>query len=151
MRTLASKLVPAARIGLGLRFTVFGLNGFLHVLPQAPVPLQASAFLGGLAAAGYFFPLLKGLEVLLGVALLWNRFVPLALTMLAPIVVNIVAFQLFLAPAGLALPLVLLGLEIGLAWAYRGAFASVVRARVAPGVAEESAAPRSLRPAARAV
>src|SRR5262245_14008901 len=96
-----SKLPLAARVVLGLIFTVFGLNGFLHFLPQPPSTPAAMAFGGALAATGYMFPLIKGTEVLAGVLLLSGRYVPLALTLLAPVVVNIVAFHLFLAPAGL--------------------------------------------------
>src|SRR5437899_10985925 len=88
---MRSKSITAARIVLGLVFFVFGLNGFFHFMPQQPMPAAAGAFGGALAQAGYFFPLLKPTETLAGVALLSNRFVPLALTVLAPIVVNITA------------------------------------------------------------
>ena len=61
--------------------------------------------------------------------LLGGRFVPLALAVLAPIVINIVGFHLFLAPSGIALPLAVLALELYLAWTYRAAFAPMLRAR----------------------
>ncbi|MBI2390466.1 MAG: DoxX family protein [Deltaproteobacteria bacterium] len=135
-----SRLLPtAARSLLGLTFVVFGLNGFLHFLPQPPLPEAALPFLGGLAKAGYFFPLLKGLEVLAGVLLLSGRFVPLALAVLAPIIVNIAAFHLILAPS-FGMVALLVGLEVYLAWSYRDAFAPMLRARVAP-----TTAPASLR------
>lgn len=124
-----------ARYFLGLGFTVFGLNGFLHFLPQPPAPPAAMSFAGALFATGYFFPFLKGTEVLVGLALLSNRYVPLALTVLAPIMLNIVAFHLFLAPAGLAIPIVLLAVHLYLAWAYRDAYAAVLRAHVEPAQA----------------
>jgi hypothetical protein len=117
------KAKTAARLALGAIFTVFGLNGFLHFLPQPPVSGQAAALLGGLAASGYMFPLIKGTEVVVGLLLLGNRFVPLALTVLAPIVVNILAFHLFLASAGSALPIVVTALGIYLAWTERAVFA----------------------------
>jgi hypothetical protein len=126
--------VSGARIVLGLVFFVFGLNGFLHFLPQPPLPAAAGAFMGGLAGAGYMFPLIKGTEVLAGALLLSNRFVPLALTLLAPVVVNIVLFHTMLAPPNPVTALVLLG-EVFLAWSYRSAFAPMLRARVAPTVA----------------
>jgi len=128
------KAKTAARLALGAIFTVFGLNGFLHFLPQPAPSGLAAAFVGGLAASGYMFPLLKGTEVLVGLLLLGNRFVPLALTVLAPIVVNIVAFHLFLAPAGLALPIVVTALGIYLAWTERAVFGPFFRARSAEGV-----------------
>ena len=119
----------AVRLLLGAIFTVFGLNGFLHFIPQPPPAGLAAVFVGGLGASGYFFPLLKGTEVLVGLALLSNRFVPLALTVLAPIVVNIVAFHAFLAPSGVALPLVIVALGVYLAYTERAVFAPLLRAR----------------------
>jgi len=107
---------------------VFGLNGFLHFLPMPAPTGPAAVFMGGLAATGYFFPLLKGAEVITGVLLLSNRFVPLALTVLAPIVLNIVAFHAFLAPSGLALPVVIVALGVYLAYTERAVFAPLLRA-----------------------
>lgn len=129
---MISKLLPVAtRVVLGLVFFVFGLNGFLHFLPQPPMPAGAMPFLGGLAGAGYFFPLLKATEVTAGVLLLSNRFVPLALTVLAPIVVNIAAFHLALAPNPIMVTFLLVA-EIYLAWSYRDAFRGVLAARARP-------------------
>ncbi len=120
----ARRVAPeVARVLLGLVFFVFGLNGFLHFLPQPPHEGVAATFIGGLAASGYFFPLLKGTEVAAGALLLANRFVPLALVVLAPVVVNIFAFHAALDPTGLGLAMVLVALEIGLAWAHRKAYA----------------------------
>lgn len=116
------------RVLLGLTFFVFGLNGFLGFLPQPPMPAAAGAFLGGLAGAHYFFPLLKAVEVGVGALLLANRFVPLALTVVAPIIVNIVAFHVFLAPSPVMVAF-LLASELYLAWVYRAAFRGVLAAR----------------------
>ena len=121
-----------ARVALGLIFTVFGLNGFFHFLPQPPLEGTALQFVGGLAAAGYFFPLLKGTEVLVGLALLSGRYVPLALTVLAPISINIFAFHAFVAGAGLGLPLVILALQLFLAWQNRAAYSAVLAAKAQP-------------------
>lgn len=123
------KAKTAARLALGALFTVFGLNGFFHFLPQSPPSGLAAVYVGGLAASGYMFPLIKGTEVIVGLLLLGNRFVPLALTVLAPIVVNILAFHLFLAPAGLVLPLVVTALGVYLAWTERAVFAPFFHAR----------------------
>jgi uncharacterized membrane protein YphA (DoxX/SURF4 family) len=147
MHTLTRTLPTVARIILGATFLLFGLNGFFHFLPNPPLPSAAGRFLGGLAAAGYMFPLIKGTEVLAGLLLLAGRFVPLALTLLAPVIVNIVAFHAFLAPAGLALPFGVLALELFLAWSYRRAFAPLLRARALPAaeVEERAVAPASAR------
>jgi uncharacterized membrane protein YphA (DoxX/SURF4 family) len=129
MSTIRKIIPTAARLFLGLAFTVFGLNFFLHFMPTPPAPPRGAAFAGALFASGYLFPLLNATEVVAGLLLLGNRFVPLALAVLAPIVVNIVAFHLFLAPSDLALALALLAAELTLAWNRRAAFAPMLRAR----------------------
>jgi len=125
----SKKVAFGARMLLGLIFVVFGLNGFLSFIPMPPPEGAAAAFMGGLAASGYFFPLLKGTEVIVGVLLLSGRFVPLALTVLAPITLNILAFHLLLAPSGLPLALLVMALHLSLAWIYRSAFAGVLQSR----------------------
>jgi uncharacterized membrane protein YphA (DoxX/SURF4 family) len=125
-------LPTIARILLGLVFTIFGLNFFFHFIPQPPAPPAAGAFAGALFASGYLFPLLKVCEVACGVALLAGRFVPLALAVLAPIVVNILFFHAFLHPAGLVLPLLVLALELFLAFCYRDAYRPMLQARNTP-------------------
>ncbi len=132
MNAISRFAPPAARILLGLVFFVFGLNGFLQFLPTPPAPERAMTFLGALAATGYMFPLIKSVEVVGGALLLSNRFVPLALAIVAPNVVNIVLFHAVLAPAGLPVALFVLALEIFTAWSYRAAFAPMLRARTAP-------------------
>jgi putative oxidoreductase len=126
------KLIPAARILLGLMFIVFSLNFFFPFLPVPPPPPAAGAFAGAMFATGYIFHLLKVLELASGIALLAGFFVPLALTVLAPIIVNIVFFHAFLAPSGLPIPLVILVLELFLAWAYRDSFAPLLNPRAKP-------------------
>jgi len=148
MTTRTSKLTTISRVVLGLVFFVFGLNGFLHFIPAPPPTGAALTFFGGLLAAGYFFPLLKTVEILASIALLTNRFVPLALTVLAPIIVNIVAFHVFLAPAGLPLAALVLVAELILARAYRESFAPMLRARTSPVGVSEPTHQTVARPAA---
>jgi uncharacterized membrane protein YphA (DoxX/SURF4 family) len=143
MNAIRHILPAAVRLLLGLTFFVFGLNGFFHFLPQPPLPEAAMPFLGGLAGASYFFPLLKATEVLAGILLLSNRFVPLALTVLAPIIVNIAAFHIFLAPGPLMV-VFLLASEIYLAWVYRAAFRGVLASRNVPAGQRDSAPPQSI-------
>jgi len=133
-KSFARHLPTIARILMGLIFLVFGLNGFLHFIPQPkkPMPEGAMAFAGALMKAGYMFPMVMGTQFLVGVLLLLNRFVPLALALLAPVIVNIVAFHLFLEPSGLPLALVVLVLELYLAWAYRNAYRSMLTANARP-------------------
>ena len=110
-----------ARILLGLIFVVFGLNGFLHFVPQPEMPQAAIAFFGGLAAAVYMLPLLFGTQIVGGVLLLAGM-VPLGLLLLAPVIVNIVGFHLFVSPNGRGLALVVAALALFLAWDRRDAF-----------------------------
>jgi hypothetical protein len=132
MRNLLDHIPTAARIGLGLAFLVFGLNGFFNFLPMPPHHGGAGAFLGALAATGFMFPLIKGTEVLVGLLLLSNRAVPLALTLLAPVMVNIVAFHAAFEPASIGMPLALLSAHLYLTWAYRKHFAGVLTLRAQP-------------------
>jgi hypothetical protein len=131
MTALIHHVPTAARVLLGGIFFVFGLNGFLGFLPQPPISDAGGAFLGALAATGYMFPLIKGTEVVAGLLLLGNRYVPLALTLLAPVIVNIVAFHALLSP-GLGLPLVVLSLALYLAWSHRDAYRGVLSAHARP-------------------
>lgn len=128
-------LTAAGRTLLGLAFVVFGANFFLHFLPMPPHEEPAAAFLGALFA-GQVLALIKSVEIVAGLMLLSNRFVPLALALLAPVLVGIVLFHAVYDPAGLALPIVLVALELALAWAYRDAFAPMLRARTEPARGE---------------
>ena len=129
------KYLPTiARVLLGLMFFVFGLNGFLNFIPppKSGIPEGAMAFSIAMMKTGYFFQLVKGTEVTVGLLLLLNRFVPLALVLIAPVIVNILAFHAFLAPSGVPMAVVILGLEIYLAWTYRQVYRPMLAARVTP-------------------
>jgi len=133
-KSFTRHLPSVARVVMGLIFAVFGLNMLLNFLPQpsTPMPERAVAFAVALMKTGYLYQLAAGTEVLVAALLLANRFVPLALALIAPVVVNIVAFHVFLAPSGLAMAFVVSALEIYLAWAYRSAFRAMLAARVNP-------------------
>jgi uncharacterized membrane protein YphA (DoxX/SURF4 family) len=122
-----------ARVLLGLGFTVFGLNGFFHFIPEpkTPMPQGAADFAGALFKTGYMFQLVAGTQVIAGVLLLLNIFVPLALVLLMPILVNIIAFHAFLAPAPAAFApgIVFMLLELYLAWVYRKAYRPLLTMR----------------------
>ena len=78
------------------------------------------------------FPLIFGTQAIVGVMLLVNRFVPLALALIAPVIVNIIAFHLFLEPSGIAPGAVVLALEVYLAWAYRQAYRPMLAGSATP-------------------
>lgn len=139
MSVIREKLPTAARLLLGLVFTVFGLNGFFNFIPQPEHGAEAGAFLGALAATGYMFPLIKGTEVVAGLLLLSGRFVPLSLTLLAPVIVNIALFHFVLEPVNLGMVFFLLAAELYLAWAHRDAFRGLLAAKAQPALAERAA------------
>ncbi len=131
-----TRLLPhIARILMGLMFFVFGLNGFLRFIPEpkTPMPEGAMAFAVALMKTGYMMQLVSGTQLIVGALLLLNRFVPLALALIAPIIVGIVTFHIFLAPSSLAPGMVVFVLELYLAWAYRSAFRPMLAMRVTPG------------------
>jgi len=116
-------VVIIARVLLGLVFFVFGLNGFLQFMPNPPPTPAAGAFFGALIATHYMFFLIFGTQVLGGALLLIGVAVPFALTILAPVIVNILCFHIYLSPALLPMALVVAAFELFLVWYYRAAFA----------------------------
>lgn len=92
-------LVTIVRILLGVIFVAFGLNAFLHFLPKPMPPGIAGQFVGAMFQSHYIL-FVSALEVISGVLLLINRYVPFALAILAPIIVNIIMFLLLLPPVG---------------------------------------------------
>src|SRR5688572_19540952 len=95
--TTMKTLLHISRLLLGTMFLVFGLNGFLNFIPMPPPTGVAGQYLGALFVSHYLAAVFA-LEIVAGVLLLANRFVRLALTILAPILVNIVLFHAFMAP-----------------------------------------------------
>ncbi|MDF3056041.1 MAG: DoxX family protein [Rariglobus sp.] len=130
-----TRYLPAvARVLMGLALFIFGLNGFLNFIPQpeTPMPEGAMAFAGALMATGYMMQMIAVTLLIVGALLLLNRFVPLALALFAPFIVNSLAFHIFLERSGLPVACVFLALELYLAWAYRAAFRPMLAARVTP-------------------
>jgi len=126
------KAVMVARLLFGLVFTVFGLNVFVPFVPAPEMSEAAGSFFGALLGSGYLVPLLGVTELTAGIFLLAGILVPLALTMLAPVVVNIVLFHVFLDPAGMPIAILVLVLEVFLGWAYRDSFRGVLELRAKP-------------------
>ncbi len=106
------------RIAYGLLFLVVGLNYFFNFIPMPPLAEAGSNFMLALAATGYMLPLNAGVQVVAGSMLLLNIFTPLALIVLAPVVVNILLFHIFLDPTVLGLAISLTVIECFLAVMY---------------------------------
>jgi putative oxidoreductase len=118
-----------ARYLLGLIFVVFGANGFLHFIPMPPPPGVAGQFMGALFVS-HVLVVIFLLELIGGILLLVGRYVPLALVLLGPVIVNIVLFHVFMAPSGLPLAAVVVILWVLTAWTVRSAFAVIFKSRV---------------------
>jgi hypothetical protein len=94
-----------ARLLLGLVFLVFGLNGFLHFI-KAPMPTGiAGQWVGAIFASG-FWVVIFGIQVICGALFLVNRFVPLALVLIGPVIVNILATHALMGAPGLPMAIV---------------------------------------------
>jgi putative oxidoreductase len=101
-------VIHVVRSLLGLVFLAAGIVGLFNLVPPPEdLPEGLQAFNAGLMATGYFFPFLKATEAVCGALLLMNKFVPFALVVLAPIVINITLVHAFLAIEGLPLALIL--------------------------------------------
>jgi len=119
-----------ARFLLGLIFLVFGLNGFFNFLPMPPPTGVAGQFLGALFVSHYL-AVVFALQLIGAVLLLINRYVPLALAILAPIIFNILFFHFLMAPSGVPLALVATILWILAFLSVRSAFAGLLQPQVA--------------------
>lgn len=130
-RSFTRFIPPVARILMGLPLCIFGLNGFFNFIPPPPAPLPepAATFAGALAASGYMMPLIGLTLLTVGVLLVINRFVPLALVLFAPFIVNSLAFHIFLEHSGLVPACVFLAFELYLAWVYRAAYRPLLTPR----------------------
>jgi len=118
-------LTLVARLLLGVLFLVFGLNGFLNFLSMGPPPSGlAGQFIGALFVSHYYWAI-AALQVVAGVLLIVGRYVPLALVLLGPIIVNILLYHIFLMPAGIVLAVVATLLWFIVFYSYRQYFSGI--------------------------
>lgn len=122
-----SKIPMVVRYLMGAVYVVFGLNGFFHFIPNPDLPAVAKDFIGTLVSSGYLMYLIKAIEVVVGILLLSNIYVPLALVIIAPITLNIFLFHLFLAMDGLPVGILLLAMNIYLGYANRSAYSNMLK------------------------
>jgi putative oxidoreductase len=135
-----------SRFLLGLVFLVFGLNGFLHFIPMPPPGGVAGQFLGSMFVTKYLL-FVFAIQLIGGVSLLLNRYVPLALTILGPIIVNILLFHSLMNPSGLVLALFVTILWVVVFASVRSAFAGIFQARVETTPASVPRRTRAISPA----
>jgi putative oxidoreductase len=116
-----------ARTLLGLVFAVFGSNAFLHFIPMPPPPAGfAGDYMKALFMSHYFY-VVAVTQVVGGLIVLSGRFTALGLTLLAPVIVNILCFHIFLNHEGWQLASVVAALELFLLWRNRAAFAGLLK------------------------
>jgi hypothetical protein len=129
-----TRFFPAiARVLMGLAFLMFGAMGLLQLVkPPDDLPEKIKSVNAALMGSGYM-NVAAGTMAIVGVLLLVNRFVPLALALIAPILVGILTFHISLAPSSIGPGAFLSLLELYLAWSYRKAFRPMLAAKVKPG------------------
>jgi len=115
------------RILLGLAFVVFGSNIFLHFMPAPPPPETLAGDFNKALMQSHYIYVVGLLQVIGGLLLLIGRYVPLGLTLLGPVIVNILLFHVFLDPSGLPLAIIVAILALFLLWRYRTNFAGLVK------------------------
>jgi len=119
-----------SRLLLGALMVFAGANHMFNFLPKQPLPPGvAGQFLGAMIATG-FLAFVGACEVIAGLLLLINRFVPLGLTVLGPIILNIIVLDLLIAPKALPVAAVITILWILVAWTVRSVFLPFLRQRV---------------------
>jgi hypothetical protein len=115
-----------ARLLLGLVFTVFGSNTFLHFIPMPPMSGPGGDFITAMLTTHYVY-VVGFCQVAGGLILLIGRYVPLGLTLLGPVIVNILTYHICMDPKGLPMALIVAVLALFLLWRYRANFAGLVR------------------------
>lgn len=121
-----SSIACIIRLIFGLFWLIFGLNYFVHFFPVPAATDDAALLMQGLEASGYLMPLIYGVQILAGIMLLSNRFVPLGLLLLAPVTANILLYDLFLNPSGLVIGVVIALLHTALLYTNRRAYMGLV-------------------------
>lgn len=124
-------VATAARVLLGAIFLFFGLNLFLHFLPMMPMPAGAAGQFFTVLRVTHYIYAVAFFQVVPGFLLLVNRYVPLALTLLAPVIVNILLTHILMAPSGLPGAVLVTALWLIAAYRVRPAFYGLFQQRVA--------------------
>jgi uncharacterized membrane protein YphA (DoxX/SURF4 family) len=114
---------------MGLLFLFASIVVLLNLVPKPELTGAVKTFNEGMDAAPYFLPLLKVTELLCGIAFVTGRFVPLATVVIAPIIINIFLFHLFLDRTGLPVAVFLVFANIFVAYYYRNSYAGLLRAK----------------------
>ena len=120
-----------ARILLGLLFLIFGANGFLNFIPQPPMPDSPAARFGTLLMTTHYMHFVCAIMVISAILFLIGRYVPLALVLIGPVIVNILLFHTLMAPATIGPGALAAVLWLIVFIHVRSAFAGIFQAKVA--------------------
>jgi putative oxidoreductase len=120
-----------SRILLGLMFLVFGLNGFLRFIPAGPLPSGMAGQFITVMTDSHYMQVVSALQVLGGALLLINLYVPLALVILGPVIVNIFLFHALIYRTGVPMAIVVVALWCIVAFRYRQYFSGIFVQRAA--------------------
>ena len=109
-----------SRILLGFFYLVFGLDYFLHFIPYEPHHTgKVAAFKAGLIGVGYFYPMIKSIQIVGGISLLIDQYAPFFAVVVFPISVNVFLYHTILVPSGWLMGVLLIGPNLFLGYAYR--------------------------------
>ena len=117
-----------SRYLLGVIFVVFGLNGFLNFIPAPPLSGVVGQFVGALFVSHYLIAIMS-IQLVAGILLFIDRFVPLGLTLLGPIIVNILFVHMFMDPTGLPRAALVIILWFLAAYNVRSVFAGILQSK----------------------
>ena len=114
------KLTTIFRVLLGFIYLVFGLDYFLHFIPYEPNHTgRVAAFKAGLKGVGYFYPMIKSIQIVGGISLLINQYAPFFAVVLFPISINVFLYHTILVPSGWFMGVLLIVPNLFLGYAYR--------------------------------
>jgi putative oxidoreductase len=123
-----NKVKLIVRILLGLMLVIFGLNKFLQFMPMPPLPEAAGKFMGALVDSGYIMVIVAIVEIVAGTLLLVNKFQPLTLVVIFPVLLNAFFFHLFLDIAGIGGAAVAMAMNVFLMFANKEAYSEILKA-----------------------
>jgi putative oxidoreductase len=122
--------VLISRLLLGFIYLVFGLDYFLHFIPYQPLHTgKTGAFIAGLKGIGYFYPMIKVIQIAGGLSLLFNRYAPFFAVVLFPISLNVLLFHTILVPSGWLMGVTLMAPNVLLGYGYRKYYSGMFTAK----------------------
>jgi hypothetical protein len=122
--------VLISRVLLGLIYLIFGLDYFLHFIPYQPLHTgKTGAFIAGLKGVGYFYPMIKVIQITGGLSLMFNRYAPFSAVVLFPISLNVLLFHTILVPSGWLMGVTLMVPNLLLGYGYRKYYSGMFTAK----------------------